>query len=103
MHTIELGWDRFKIYLISCSNVCHGFIYLWLGTVDELLYIFLIGRVITTFSKVPAPSKIVTEVRHFFPIHLEIKVSKHVTFTFVFHVSVTRLDGFVKFAKFKLN
>jgi len=31
------------------------------------------------------------------------KVSKRVYFTFVFHVSVTRLNGFVKFSKFQLN
>ena len=39
----------------------------------------------------------------FFPIPLKVKVSKRVNFTFVFHVSVTRLDGFVKFVKFQLN
>jgi len=75
---------------MSCSNVWHGFIYLWLGTTDELLYIFLISRVITTFSKVPAPSKIVTEVRHsFFRFIWKLKFLNvlilHLCFTFLSH------------------
>jgi len=37
MHTREVGWGGCKIDLISCSNVWHGFTYLWLGNIDELV------------------------------------------------------------------
>jgi len=37
IHTREVGWSGCKICLMSCSNVWHGFIYVWLRTIDKIL------------------------------------------------------------------